>query len=258
MTLRGVGSIAFWHAQFREYLAARQLADLPDARRWDIATQMLFTESGREVLPLLAGILAYSRERLNDVFVKLTAAALRRELPDQAHAVGILGRMLSDVEPAEYKLCAPADAQYAQLRAAVTAIFEKGAAAKIGVMTRVAAAEALDQASRERLPLPWQGDKYWVSIPGGTLTTGDDEKANRFAAEFLMPRREIKPALFGLTMSKLADLKQEWGVSMAAIVMHAHALGSITEAQKRYTFINIGRAGFRIREPIEIPIEKPT
>jgi|tagenome__1003787_1003787.scaffolds.fasta_scaffold19772649_1 Zn-dependent peptidase ImmA (M78 family) len=43
-----------------------------------------------------------------------------------------------------------------------------------------------------------------------------EDEANGFAAEFLMPRREIKGSLFGLNMAKLAELKRHWCVSMAA------------------------------------------
>src|SRR6185437_2618858 len=67
---------------------------------------------------------------------------------------------------------------------------------------------------------------------------GVEDEANRFAGEFLMPRREIKASLYRLTLAKLLDLKQEWKVSMAALVYHAHRLGTITPAQYKYLNIN--------------------
>ena len=85
-----------------------------------------------------------------------------------------------------------------------------------------------------------------------------EDEANRFAGEFLMPRREIKASLYRLSLAKLLDLKQEWKVSMAALVYHAHRLGTITPAQFRYLNINL-RKRWGINEPYEetIPPEKP-
>ena len=51
------------------------------------------------------------------------------------------------------------------------------------------------------------------------LPSPDQEKeADRFAAEFLMPAREIRPDLQGLSLPKLAFLKQRWKVSMQALI----------------------------------------
>jgi len=88
-----------------------------------------------------------------------------------------------------------------------------------------------------------------------------EEEANLFAAEFLMPRKEIKPSLYGLTMNKLADLKKYWKVSMAALIMRAYELKTITDSQRRYLFINVAKrsGGSRIHEPLEseMPLEEP-
>jgi len=45
-----------------------------------------------------------------------------------------------------------------------------------------------------------------------------EDEANRFAAEFMMPRREIKASLYRLNLAKLTDLKRDWKVSMPALV----------------------------------------
>jgi formylglycine-generating enzyme required for sulfatase activity len=172
VTLRG-GEIAFWHRSFQEYLAARTLAGLPDAKLWERARKLLFSPAGREVLPLLAGRMAESaRERLDDLFEELTGHAVsQKELERRAHAAGVLGNMLADVVPARYELSGPAKGQFGKLRDAVMAIFEKGKTKGIGLKTRVAAAEALDQASQSRLRTPGDPD-YWVEIRGGTFTIG--------------------------------------------------------------------------------------
>jgi Zn-dependent peptidase ImmA (M78 family)/transcriptional regulator with XRE-family HTH domain len=86
-----------------------------------------------------------------------------------------------------------------------------------------------------------------------------EDEATAFAAEFLMPAREIKPSLYNLTFAKLMDLKAHWKVSMAALLQRAGDLKTITVDQKKYMFMNLGKRGWRLREPehTDIPIERP-
>jgi Zn-dependent peptidase ImmA (M78 family)/transcriptional regulator with XRE-family HTH domain len=86
-----------------------------------------------------------------------------------------------------------------------------------------------------------------------------EEEANAFAAEFLMPAREIKPSLYSLTFAKLIELKALWKVSMAALVQRAGDLKTISADQKKYMFMNLGKRGWRLREPehTDIPVERP-
>ena len=70
-----------------------------------------------------------------------------------------------------------------------------------------------------------------------------------------MPQTEIKASLVCLTMAKLADLKRFWKVSMAALIMRAYELKTITDSQRRYLFINVSkRSGGRLHEPLESEI----
>jgi len=193
VTLRG-GEIAFWHRSFQEYLAARTMADLPDAKIPPRAREMLYSAEGREVLPLVAASMAENaKQRLTLLFEDLTRhAASQGHLERKAHAAGVLGNMLVDVAPFEYKLSGPAAKQYSELRDTVMAIFEKGKARQIGLKTRVAAAEALDQASQERLHTPREA-AYWKEIKGGTYTLGGDSKAYQS-----MPKKSVKISGFGI------------------------------------------------------------
>lgn len=91
-----------------------------------------------------------------------------------------------------------------------------------------------------------------------TLHSEDQEReADEFAAEFLMPKREIKPDLRSLTMAKLGPLKQYWKVSMAAVIKRAHDLNQITERQYRRFFMKLNALNYRMNEPNPIPQEEP-
>lgn len=83
-----------------------------------------------------------------------------------------------------------------------------------------------------------------------------EEEANMFASEYLMPASDIKPNLAYLTLHKLADLKLHWKVSMAALVYRATALGMITPRQSQYLFMQLSKAGYKTREPVELDVPK--
>lgn len=85
-------------------------------------------------------------------------------------------------------------------------------------------------------------------------------EANLFASEFLMPRSEIIADFEGeITISKLADLKRKWKVSMQALLYRAEDLGVISYNQKRYLLSQFNSMNIRRREPPEfdVPQERP-
>ncbi len=176
ITLRG-GLLEFWHRSFQEYLAARCLAGFLDAARLAQALQLLYTQEGREVLPLLA--VRLSNPQLTHLLPGLIGDALLKDkLEQRAHAVGVLGRMVTDIKPKELSDLAPDAVQpYQDLRESVMGIFTKGIAATIGVKTRADAAEALDLADpRARLFIPTD-DRYWSPILSGSFQIGGDKAA---------------------------------------------------------------------------------
>lgn len=90
------------------------------------------------------------------------------------------------------------------------------------------------------------------------IPTNDMEReADKFAAELLMPKIEIAPYLSNISIAKLASLKSYWKVSMASLLMRAGDLKKITQRQKEYLWTEIGKRGYRVKEPIDIPIEQP-
>ena len=85
-----------------------------------------------------------------------------------------------------------------------------------------------------------------------------EDEAYQFAIEFLVPENNIRPYLTKVTIEKLADLKAYWYVSMGALLKYANTLGMVTGNQYRYLWTQMGTLGYRTKEPVAIPIEKPS
>lgn len=83
-----------------------------------------------------------------------------------------------------------------------------------------------------------------------------EAEAMRFAAEFLMPERDVRSSLVELTVQRLASLKLRWRVSMASIAMRARELGRISPSRYRSLVIQMNAAGFRIREPVQLDVRE--
>lgn len=90
-----------------------------------------------------------------------------------------------------------------------------------------------------------------------------EEQANRFAAELLMPADEI----FDLLPSKmngnvwglLAKLKEQWGVSMQALLFRARKLGRLNDVSYRNAMTTVSVRGWRRSEPGQVRIlEQPS
>jgi Zn-dependent peptidase ImmA (M78 family)/transcriptional regulator with XRE-family HTH domain len=92
----------------------------------------------------------------------------------------------------------------------------------------------------------------WSLLP--TVSEEIETQANLFAAAFLMPSKEIKPHLRNLTVSKLASLKRHWRVAMSALLMRAKQLGTVTPVQERALWAELGRNGWRKREPEQLDV----
>lgn len=84
-----------------------------------------------------------------------------------------------------------------------------------------------------------------------------EEEANLFASEFLTPETEIRHALAYPTIERLIQLKRFWKVSIAMLLVRSKQLNNINDRQYRYLWMKLSKAGYRTKEPIEIPIEEP-
>jgi Zn-dependent peptidase ImmA (M78 family) len=85
-----------------------------------------------------------------------------------------------------------------------------------------------------------------------------ERQADEFASEFLMPASDVRAALRGeVDLNKLLSLKQQWGVSMAALARRALSLSVISEWQYRNLMIEMSALGYRMQEPGSIAPERP-
>ncbi len=84
-----------------------------------------------------------------------------------------------------------------------------------------------------------------------------EDEANRFASEFLLPKKEIINSLRHLNFQKLGELKRYWKVSMKSLVYRARQLKAIDERQYRNLMINFSKRGMTKSEPIPLPEERP-
>lgn len=83
-----------------------------------------------------------------------------------------------------------------------------------------------------------------------------EDEANEFASEFLMPEAEIKSSLKRITLPILGNLKQQWGVSMRALIRRARDLQMIDDKIYRNYQIIFSKKGYNKREPIHLPYER--
>jgi len=86
-----------------------------------------------------------------------------------------------------------------------------------------------------------------------------EDEADRFAAEFLMPTRDIQTDFRGaITLQRIAQMKPYWKTSMASLIFKASSMGRLTDRQKVYLWQQMSKFGYRSQEPLPIPRERPT
>ena len=84
-----------------------------------------------------------------------------------------------------------------------------------------------------------------------------EKEADAFAAEFLMPKRDIFPELNNLKYNDLAQLKLYWHVSKKALIYRAKTLNCIDEYKYKNLLIELSRRGERIKEDFDVFLEEP-
>ncbi|MBB4967476.1 helix-turn-helix domain-containing protein [Saccharothrix violaceirubra] len=96
--------------------------------------------------------------------------------------------------------------------------------------------------------------------PGGRAV---EDQAHRFAAELLMPAEQIRDhlpmSMGGNAWRSLARLKEQWGVSIQALLYRARWLGRLSDVSYRNAMTTISTRGWRRDEPGLITvIEQPS
>jgi Zn-dependent peptidase ImmA (M78 family)/DNA-binding XRE family transcriptional regulator len=86
-----------------------------------------------------------------------------------------------------------------------------------------------------------------------------ETQADEFAAELLMPAKEIRPYLTSPSLGSLARVKPYWKVSLKALCMQCIRLKMITPNQYTGLMVNYSKARYgRFGEPFPIPVENPS
>lgn len=84
-----------------------------------------------------------------------------------------------------------------------------------------------------------------------------EDEANAFAAAFLLPADAFGKDVqaYPNRLSHYVELKKKWHVSIAAMIMRAHALGYLTLNQYSYLMRQMSIRGYRQIEPLDDLIE---
>lgn len=90
-----------------------------------------------------------------------------------------------------------------------------------------------------------------------------ESQAHRFASEFLAPTAELRDVLPRAMNSRawatLAQLKEDWGISIQALLYRARELGCLSEVSYRNAMGTVTARGWRRNEPGAITrIEQPS
>jgi Zn-dependent peptidase ImmA (M78 family)/DNA-binding XRE family transcriptional regulator len=85
-----------------------------------------------------------------------------------------------------------------------------------------------------------------------------ENQADQFAAELLMPAKDIRPYLTSPSLGSLARVKPYWKVSIKALIVRCHHLKIITPNQYTGLNVNYSKAGYSKGEPFPIPVETPS
>jgi Zn-dependent peptidase ImmA (M78 family)/transcriptional regulator with XRE-family HTH domain len=110
-------------------------------------------------------------------------------------------------------------------------------------------------ADRSRFSLAHElGHVIMHHVPGGT--TVQERQADAFAGEFLMPASSIRDQLRqGVDVNRLAELKAQWGTSMAALARRALDVNALSDWQYRNLVVEMSMLGYRTQEPVSIEPE---
>jgi Zn-dependent peptidase ImmA (M78 family) len=101
--------------------------------------------------------------------------------------------------------------------------------------------------------------KHAGTQPRTELSRHAEREAQQFASAFLMPLNDLKARVpRRVTVANILQAKERWRVAAMALAYRLHAIGHLTEWQYKSICIELGRRGFRAREPNGIEREIST
>lgn len=78
-----------------------------------------------------------------------------------------------------------------------------------------------------------------------------ESQAHRFAGAFLLPATTFLNDLHGVSLDALREMKPHWRAAIQLMLKRAQDLGVVSDAEAKRLWINIGRRGWRKREPFD-------
>lgn len=86
-----------------------------------------------------------------------------------------------------------------------------------------------------------------------------EDQANRFASAFLLPATTFAGSVYSITLDGFRAMKEQWKVSIGAMIMRASQIHLVNETQTQRLFINRSRRGWNTQEPLDdiLPAEEP-
>lgn len=81
-----------------------------------------------------------------------------------------------------------------------------------------------------------------------------ENQAHRFAGAFLLPLDTFGNDLYP-TLDNFRSLKEQWRVSISAMIMRSADLGLVNEKQVKKLMINLGRRRWKTKEPLDDELE---
>lgn len=85
-----------------------------------------------------------------------------------------------------------------------------------------------------------------------------ENQAHHFAGAFLFPAKSFQQDIWGLSLDSFRSLKPTWKVSIAAMIARATQLEMLDDESAKRLWINLGRRGWRLSEPLDdLPCEQP-
>lgn len=85
-----------------------------------------------------------------------------------------------------------------------------------------------------------------------------ENQAHHFAGAFLFPAKSFQQKIWGVSLDSFRSLKPTWKMSIAAMIARANQLEMLDDEGAKRLWINLGRRGWRQREPLDdLPCEEP-